>query len=98
MSIYFRSILQLPRIDLLKIDVEGMELEVLEGAQESIQRSRPEIVVEVIKSDEKAVSNLLEAAGYRCFPMGMNLLAVHTSDPLLDRLSAGHPIGGGTHP
>src|SRR5262249_6937922 len=43
--------LQLPRIDLLKIDVEGMELQVLEGARESIHRSHPQIVIEVIKSD-----------------------------------------------
>jgi FkbM family methyltransferase len=89
--------LQLPRIDLLKIDVEAMELEVLEGARESIQRCHPEIVVEVIKSDEKAVSKLLEAAGYQCFPMGMNILAVHASDPILGCLASGRPIGGGAH-
>jgi FkbM family methyltransferase len=87
--------LQLPRIDLLKIDVEGMELHVLEGAQESIQRCRPEIVVEVIKSDEKAIAKLLEAAGYRIFPMGMNLLGVHSSDPILEALTSGRPFSAG---
>ena len=88
--------LQLARIDLLKIDVEGMELEVLEGARESILRSRPEILVEVIKTDEKAVSKMLEAAGYRCFSMGMNILAVHTSDPVLGQLTSGHAFGAST--
>ena len=84
--------LQLPRIDLLKIDVEGMEFEVLQGARESIERCRPEIVVEVIKSDEKALSKLLEDAGYRCFPKGMDILAVHETDPVLSRLMSG-PLG-----
>jgi len=88
--------LQLPRLDLLKIDVEGMELQVLEGARESIQRSHPEIIVEVIKSDEKAIAKFLDAAGYRCFPMGMNILAVHASDPLLARLTSGRPFGAST--
>jgi FkbM family methyltransferase len=34
-------------VDLLKIDVEGMELEVLEGARGLIQRCRPRIMIEV---------------------------------------------------
>jgi FkbM family methyltransferase len=34
-------------IDLLKIDVEGMELEVLEGARGLIERCRPRIMIEV---------------------------------------------------
>lgn len=80
--------LSLPRIDLIKIDVEGMELEVLEGAQESIARSKPQLLVEVIKSDEHAVTELLEPAGYRFFAVGLNILAVHSSDPLLDRLES----------
>jgi FkbM family methyltransferase len=37
---------QLPRLDFMKIDVEGMELEVLKGACETIGRCRPTIVIE----------------------------------------------------
>ncbi len=86
--------LALPRIDLIKIDVEGMELEVLQGARESISRSQPLLLVEIIKSDEKAITELLEAGGYKAFPVGMNILGVHSTDPLLGRLHAGAPVAG----
>jgi FkbM family methyltransferase len=84
--------LNLPRIDLVKIDVEGMESQVLQGAKESILRCRPQLLTEVIKTDPQSVTELLEAAGYRTIPMGMNLLGVHASDPLLGRLNSGSPI------
>lgn len=39
--------LGLSRIDFIKIDVEGFELEVLEGAMEVIQRFKPRVVLEM---------------------------------------------------
>lgn len=85
--------LSLPRIDLIKIDVEGMELEVLQGALESIARSQPQLLIEVIKSDEHAITELLEPRGYRFFPVGLNVLAVHSSDPVLRRFKNSQPEG-----
>ena len=38
--------LKLGRLDLLKADVEGMEIDVLEGARETIERNRPYILAE----------------------------------------------------
>ena len=38
--------LALPRLDLLKIDVDGQELEILQGAEETVARTRPLIYVE----------------------------------------------------
>jgi len=39
--------LQLDNISLIKIDVEGYELEVFEGGRETIQRNRPVILIEI---------------------------------------------------
>jgi FkbM family methyltransferase len=44
--------LRLPRLDLLKADVEGMEQVVLEGAQQTIDRCRPLLYVENDRADK----------------------------------------------
>lgn len=53
-----------PRIDVLKIDVEGMELAVLAGASETIDRCRPIILIEHGKSDKGILRAVLEAKAY----------------------------------
>ncbi|MES2686799.1 MAG: FkbM family methyltransferase [Pseudomonadota bacterium] len=78
--------LDLPRLDFLKLDIEGMELEALEGAARSIARHRPQMLIEVIKTDAAAVRKLLDDQGYHCFQIGINLLAIHATDPSLARL------------
>ncbi len=75
--------LDLPRLDLLKLDVEGMELEMLRGALGVLGRCRPILIIEVIKSDPAALEALVTGLGYRVFPIGINMLAVHSSDPTL---------------
>lgn len=49
----------------LKIDVEGHELHLLEGAVKTIQRGRPVILVEIRDRNEAPVFHLLESLGYR---------------------------------
>lgn len=44
----------LPRLDLLKIDVEGFELEVLQGAIETLRRHQPVIEFEFLDGYSKA--------------------------------------------
>jgi hypothetical protein len=46
--------LALPRVDMIKLDIQGMELEALEGAQHKIGRSHPIILVESIKAGRSA--------------------------------------------
>jgi len=69
------------RVDFMKIDVEGMELEVLEGAAGTIARDRPILLVEVIKSNAASLGDWLEARGYRYRRTGLNLLAIHADLP-----------------
>jgi hypothetical protein len=73
--------LQLARLDLIKIDIEGMELEALEGARQSILRHKPQMLIERIKADQAALNAFLVAHGYKLFAFGVNLLAIHATDP-----------------
>ncbi len=58
--------LQLPKCHLIKADVEGMELEVISGALETINRLRPIIYIENdrIEKSEELIS-LIQGMGYR---------------------------------
>lgn len=69
------------RVDFMKIDVEGMEIEVLEGAAKTIARDRPILLVEVIKSSARDLGDWLEGQGYRYRRSGLNLLAIHADAP-----------------
>ena len=83
--------LGLPRIDFIKIDIEGMELEALAGAENAIARHRPAMLVESIKTGAAALRSWLAAHGYAVFEIGINFLAVHASDPILAAIP-GKPI------
>jgi FkbM family methyltransferase len=72
--------LALPRIDLIKLDVEGMELDAIAGAKASIERARPILLVESIKTDKAVLARTLQELGYHLFDVGLNVLAVHQSD------------------
>ena len=54
----------LQRIDVMKIDVEGMELDVLTGASRTITRCRPIMLVEHGKSNKDVLRTVLESMGY----------------------------------
>ncbi len=76
----------LTRVDLIKLDIEGMELEALEGAARTIEASRPIMLIEKIKADATQLTRWLEARGYELIEAGINLLAVHTSDKTLQEI------------
>ena len=78
--------LKLPRIDFIKFDVEGMEMEALSGAAESIAQNKPALLVESIKTDTTALREWLVARDYQIFHVGINFLAVHRSDPILPHI------------
>ncbi len=79
MGDFFNNLLD--RIDLIKIDVEGMEVDVLRGAADSLARFKPIMLIGHHKSDVDVMTGLLRDLGYRIYnPGGMNLLAVHADD------------------
>jgi len=78
--------LQLERLDFIKIDIEGMELESLAGGENSIKRYRPVMVVEKIKSNEGELVSFMHSHGYSVYPLGINILAVHNDDPIIKHL------------
>ncbi len=52
-------------LDLIKIDVEGHELEVLEGSLATIRRDTPVLLIEDNAEQRTAIRELLEGLGYR---------------------------------
>ena len=78
--------LNLARLDFVKIDVEGMELDVLHGASQALKARKPQLLIEVIKSDRAKLQYVLDKNDYQTFPLGINLLGVHRSDPSLGSL------------
>lgn len=74
----FVATYQIDRVDLLKIDVEGMDLDVLRGAHRTIKKYLPKIFIEhsnnvvSIKDDILAA---LEPYGYTCEVIGNNIIA-----------------------
>jgi FkbM family methyltransferase len=68
------------RLDLLKLDIEGMELDALAGAAGCIAANRPILLVEKLKSDPAQLRAWLEALDYCVFEIGNNFVAVHKAD------------------
>jgi len=76
----------LARLDFIKIDVEGMELDVLEGARQSIALHKPQMLIESIKSNKDEIIDFLGNNGYEYFEAGINILAIHRSDPACEQV------------
>jgi FkbM family methyltransferase len=77
----------LPRLDLLKIDVEGSETSVLQGARETLRKFRPVIVAEAydpslrqLGTSASELLHLLRSAGYEIRVFGPS----GTAEPLVD--------------
>jgi FkbM family methyltransferase len=94
-----------PRLDFVKIDVEGMELEVLRGGREALAKYRPVVVFETLecfRAYRQKVSGidifrearrLLELLGYRLCSLGEGGEAREVDGPQLPPNSLAIPGG-----
>jgi FkbM family methyltransferase len=71
------------RLDLVKMDVEGMELEALAGGDKAIDKHHPIVLVETVKTDKDRLRAWLEVRRYSVLESGMNFLAIHKDDKCL---------------
>jgi FkbM family methyltransferase len=71
-------------VGLIKIDVEGMEMEVLEGAQQTIAKWRPVLYVEFFKIDREALRQRISGWGYDMHVNAVNYLCIPSE--LKDRI------------
>ena len=74
--------LGLPRLDLLKVDVEGMELDVIAGARATLARHHPLVFAEHLKVGFERLRDALAGLGYAVRRHGRDLLGVHADDPV----------------
>lgn len=62
-------------VDFIKIDVEGMELEVLKGAEQLIVKAQPILFVEVTNANEQAFYAWMKAHDYKALTVFANVNA-----------------------
>jgi len=74
------------RLDFIKLDVEGMELDALQGARRSLEAFKPILLVEHIKAPPGVLQSHLDGLGYHCIMTPSNILAVHRDDPGVDQV------------
>jgi FkbM family methyltransferase len=92
--------LDLPRVDLIKIDVDGNELKVLEGGSSTIRKFHPALIVElapyVFTDGETSIGRLLEmllSEGYHKALCGKSYFNLTDRDAILKAI----PSGGGVN-
>lgn len=63
---------RIPRVDVMKVDVEGAELEVLLGAKRVLETFRPVVILELHNPEmDRKCPELLRALGYHIEPVDL---------------------------
>ncbi|MFW2273395.1 FkbM family methyltransferase [Burkholderia orbicola] len=74
--------LELSNVDLVKIDVEGMEEAVIAGSLETLSACHPIMFIEKIKSNSDRMHQTLVGLQYELHDLGPNMLAISSGDPI----------------
>jgi FkbM family methyltransferase len=69
--------LEVANVHLIKVDIEGMEEAALDGAKQLIERDKPVLCIEWLKSDKKRLVEFCKSRGFRVFDWNMDILAIH---------------------
>lgn len=77
----------LNRLDVLKIDIEGMEPEALAGSFQTVRRCRPFVLAEWIICGDAPVRSFLESQDYTIYNGGIMLIGLHKDDPMNEAIS-----------
>ncbi|MHA1491431.1 MAG: FkbM family methyltransferase [Promethearchaeota archaeon] len=63
---------KISRVDLIKIDVEGAEIQVLEGANNLLTQQSPKLLIDIHEIDRKKIFRILEKFGFKIFDYSNN--------------------------
>ena len=74
------------QVHLITIGVEGMEMQVLDGAIQNLRRCRPVLYLEFLKSDKAALQQRVTQLGYAVHQKDINFLCI--PEELTDRIKA----------
>jgi len=73
-------------LDFVKLDLEGMEIQVLSSAAAYIEKTKPVLCVEHLKTSVEGLQSLFAAWDYIPFVTDKDIWAVHQDDPVLAHL------------
>jgi len=66
---------------LIKIDVQGFEMQVLYGAAQTIARSRPVLLLERDRRTEEKIKSFMDGFGYQSLTLHLNIIYFPDPDP-----------------
>ena len=76
------------RVDFIKLDIEGMEVEALHGARGTILTEQPFMLVEWVHTGKPAIEAFLTEVGYDWAYIGMNAMCGPKGNEITPRIAA----------